>query len=47
MCQKRIGEMEKAWLGDGIVWSIVLVIIWKVERREDGKFHHGFFSSLA
>ena len=47
MCQKWIGEMEKAWLGDGIVWSIVLVIIWKVERREDGKFYNRPFISLA
>ncbi len=47
MCQKRIGEMDKAWLGDGIVWSTVLVIIWKAERREDGKLYHSLSISLT
>lgn len=34
--------MGRVWLGGGIAWSTVTVIIWKAERKEDGKFYLGF-----
>ena len=34
MCQRRIGE--RALAEDGNVWSTAAVLIWKVERKEDG-----------
>ena len=40
MYHRWIGELGRAWLGAGIAWLIVIVIIWTAERREDGESCH-------